>query len=159
MKCWRTFGIHFLIKALEDGAEEWATYQSAQAAYSLKRSLPVPRSSRGWFCPKIQILEQGSSQLTRWPGVSEHVCGAEPPKSLAACQWIYIFIYIAIYLGDGDGGIPNCLLASRVGAVKKYWIHNCIWPPQWPRLKSLWELFSDFNFFFFNRRAIRRKIW
>lgn len=94
MRCWRTFGIHFLIKALEDGAEEWATCQSAQAAYPLKRSLPIPRSSRGWFCPKIRILEQGSSQLTRWPGVTEHVCGAESPKSLAACQWIYIYIYI-----------------------------------------------------------------
>lgn len=29
-----------------------------------------------------------------------------------------IYIYIAIYLGDRDGGIPNCLLAIRVGAVK-----------------------------------------
>lgn len=44
------------------------------------------------------------------------------------------YIYIAICLRDGGGGIPSCLLAIRVGAVKKYWLHNCIWPPQWQRL-------------------------
>lgn len=45
----------------------------------------------------------------------EHACGAKPPKALAACQCLYI----AICLGDGDGGIASFSLAIRVGAVKK----------------------------------------
>lgn len=115
MRCWRTFGIHFLIKALEDGAEEWAACQSAHSAYPLKCSLPVPRSSRGWFCLKIQILEQRSSQLTRWPGVTEHDRGAEPPKSLAACQWIYIYIYSNLLRGWRQGN-TKLLIGHQSGS-------------------------------------------
>lgn len=65
---WETFGIHLLIKALEDGAKELISHQSAQADCSLKYFLPITRYSRGWFCPKTQIVEaaiQPANQMAR----------------------------------------------------------------------------------------------
>lgn len=141
MRCWRTFGIHFLIKGLEDGAEELSI-------------------STGSLSPKMLLACTQILQGLVLPEDTDPGAGIQPAHQMArrhwACLWctaskvsgsLPVDIYIAIYLGDGDGEIPNCLLAIRVGAVKKYWIHNCIWPPQRPRLKSLWKLFSVFNFF------------
>lgn len=96
---WKTFGIHFLIKALEDGAKEWITCQSAQANCPLKQFLPIPRYSRGWFCPKAQIME----------------AGIQPANQMArihwACLWCGAF--------KGPGSLPVDIYSNLLGGWRR----------------------------------------